>query len=52
MDATTNALAYELGKLRLAQRRQPNPETATRIAAIEAELERVNFQFHSVTVRG
>ena len=50
MDARTNRLAYELGRLRRAQRLAPSPELAARITAIEDELERVNFQFHSVHV--
>lgn len=56
MNAQVNQLLDELGRLRLGWgsggERPDRAAVAARIAAIEAELERANYQFHAVDVRG
>ena len=56
MNARINRLLDELDGLRRAAAADTplaDPQAvATRIAAIEAELERANYQFHCVAVRG
>ena len=56
MNARINRLLDELDALRRAASSPvPSPErdaAVERIAAIEAELERANYQFHCVAVRG
>jgi hypothetical protein len=49
MNARTNDLAWELARLRRAhQQQQPGGVLADRIHAIEAELDRSDYQFHAV----
>lgn len=50
MNAKTNDLVFELGSLRARQRRNPHGDRAARIRAIEAELDAVNYQFHTASV--
>jgi hypothetical protein len=53
MNARINHLLRELDGLRRSGANGTVPQgAAARIAAIEAELERANYQFHSVAVRG
>ena len=45
MDARTNSLIFELGTLRAICGRRPSDQAATRIQALEAELEPKNCAY-------
>ena len=52
MNARTNDLVWELGQLRRSHGAQRGEALAARIHAIEAEIDRSDYQFHVVSCAG